>query len=457
MLYASKKFLGGRNIQTPTTLTFRRTAASGLGEYFSNVTIDDPTNITKLGSGEFTRQSVISGASINGAVPVELNPGVYSIRITSATLTSAYSPDNTADDGMILLRVGRMINMYLEPHLAVDTIYEGQFLDTDNIILEPPTPNIAVWNFEDFDIVSSGDYDNGNGTNQSAEFTIIKKMVVTVADATRINYGPQPDDSSMAVFGWFDIPTSGSTITGQLTVEIVRGYDFFEDDNALPTTARSLPATVSLSGASLSSDYSKFGTNSLKAPIVAGFGTGTITPLVYPLDQTFQLNAKSAWTIEWWMTASDNTYQNNASGPRLFLFKLTGAVVKTTAYIVNDNQAYYRWNYEYDTSTSLDSGALFRYDHQPVPTWIHCALTNVPQPGFIRSTQQWFINGAPAPVANTRYNEDANTRSFFIGTSGGLSDINHSGGIYYNELRISNTIRYTGNFSVPTAPLTPTH
>lgn len=224
MLFTSTKFIGGRNIQQATTLTFTRTAGSGLGEFFDRVSITDPTAITKLGNGNHQRSDVIATVTRGGSVPVELNPGTYSMRVTAAQVFSDYSPFDANLDGTIYIKLARMVNMNANDY-AFDPsslLYSGDLVDTDNEELD----GTKKWLFEDFDITSSGDFDFGNGTNQSVPFTLAKNIVITNAMATRITSGPVADDASVGFFAFFDVPTSGTPMSASLTLELVRGYDF---------------------------------------------------------------------------------------------------------------------------------------------------------------------------------------------------------------------------------------
>ncbi len=225
MLFSSTKFLGGKNIQNVTTLTFKRSAGSGLGEFFDRVDIVDPKGYTKLGTGSnFRRSDVIAGITFGGSVPVELNPATYSIRVTGAQLISSYSPFNATLDGDIEIRIARMENMFTDNHTEDETLASIRLTDTDNQELD----GTKKWLFEDYDIASSGTHGGlGNSTNQTSfPFTLIKKMPITFLHSTRIQEGPQTDDASMSIFAHFDVPTSGSPISAQLTLELVEGFDF---------------------------------------------------------------------------------------------------------------------------------------------------------------------------------------------------------------------------------------
>ena len=223
MLFSSTKFLGGKNIQNATTLTFKRSSGSGLGEYFDKVDIVDPRGYTKLGSGSnFTRSSVISGTTFGGAVPVELNPATYSIKVINAF---CHSQGNIADnlDGEINIRVARMNEMNTQVHLQGDTQYEGRLRDTDNELLD----GTNKWLFEDFD--ASASTLNGwerSGSSLNFPFVLVEKMPISFAQSERVQVGLNNDDASMSIFAFFDVPTTGSPISARLELEIVEGFEF---------------------------------------------------------------------------------------------------------------------------------------------------------------------------------------------------------------------------------------
>ena len=218
MLFSSTKFLGGKNIQNNTTLTFTRSAGSGLGEYFSNVSIDDPRGYTKKGNGGFTRTDVISSASVNGAVPVELNPATYSIRVKNAF---CHSQGTIADNlpGKIFIRVARMPNMNTDIHTAGDTQYDGTLTDADN----EDSEGTNKWLFEDF--IAGTNTSNGwerTGSSLNFPFALVEKMPISFAQSERLG----SNDASMSIFAFFDVPTTGSPISARLELEIVEGFEF---------------------------------------------------------------------------------------------------------------------------------------------------------------------------------------------------------------------------------------
>lgn len=227
MLFSSTKFLGGKNIQNITTLTFKRSSGSGLGEFFDRVDIVDPKGYTKLGTGSnFSRSSVISGTTFGGSVPVELNPATYSIRVKNAFCHSAGGiADNL--DGEISIRVARMNEMNTQVHLQGDTQYEGQLTDTDNELLD----GTNKWLFEEFTVgagTSNGwERDTGSGGDATFPFVLVEKMPISFAQSERVGVGGnQTDDASMSIFAFFDVPTTGSPMSARLELEIVEGFEF---------------------------------------------------------------------------------------------------------------------------------------------------------------------------------------------------------------------------------------
>jgi len=224
MLFSSTKFLGGKNIQNITTLTFKRSAGSGLGEYFDKVDIVDPRGYTKLGTGgTFTRSSVsgFSGTTFGGAVPVELNPATYSIRVKTAF---CHSQGNIADnlDGKIFIRVAKMANIGTAVHQATDTQYAGTITDTDNELLD----GTNKWLFEEFRVdkgTSNGwERDSNSQDDATFPFVLVEKMPISFAQTDEA----APAGCNMAIFAFFDVPTTGSPISAELQLEIVEGFEF---------------------------------------------------------------------------------------------------------------------------------------------------------------------------------------------------------------------------------------
>ena len=222
MLFSSTKFLGGKNIQNATTLTFKRSAGSGLGEYFDKVDIVDPRGYTKLSSGSnFDRDDVISGTTFGGSVPVELNPATYSIKVTNAF---CHSQGNIADnlDGQIFIRVAKMANIGTANHQATDTQYEGTLTDTDNTDAD----GTNKWVFEEFRVdkgTSNGwERDSNSQDDATFPFVLVEKMPITFGQTDT----PATLGSTMAIFAFFDVPTTGSPISARLELEIVEGFEF---------------------------------------------------------------------------------------------------------------------------------------------------------------------------------------------------------------------------------------
>jgi len=218
MLFTSSKFLGGRNVQQPTTIRFRRSAGSGLGQFLDRVDITDPKGYTKLGTGSFRRDDVISGASTNGTMPVELVPATYSLRVTAAKLLSSYSPFNSTLDGTFSIRVARVLDAFTFLEKFDDIKVQCTITDTDNEEFE----STKAWFFEDYQVSGTGE----QGSSSSFPFTLFKKLTITNADATRITYGTNNDDSSMALCGTFSVPASGSPLSADITFELIEGFDF---------------------------------------------------------------------------------------------------------------------------------------------------------------------------------------------------------------------------------------
>jgi hypothetical protein len=182
------------------------------------VDITDPRGYTKLGTGSFRRNDVIASASTSGTMPVELFPATYSLRVTAAKLLSSYSPFNSTLDGSFNIRVARVINMFTTPTGFDDIKYQGTITDTDNEEFE----GTKAWFFEDYQVSGTGE----QGSSSSFPFTLFKKLTITNTDATRITYGLNADDSSMALCGTFSVPASGSPLSADITFELIEGFDF---------------------------------------------------------------------------------------------------------------------------------------------------------------------------------------------------------------------------------------
>ena len=244
MFIGSKKFLSGVNRATNpiTTIEFSRTSASGLGQYFSNVSIsgdDAGGQYTKLGDGSYIASDVIAGANVNSLVPVELNAGTYSLRVINPNpstvgdslsgetfIRSGYSPAGS-QSGVIDIGIARVLTMF-DP---VTSLSSTDAVSTTPITLTDDTvdnfnigiQNYGLWDFTDFD-VAGGTYGSPTLSDQDPPFQFITQFTISSADATRVQYGDNQDDTSVAIHSVFNVPNSGLQLNAKMTLELTEGY-----------------------------------------------------------------------------------------------------------------------------------------------------------------------------------------------------------------------------------------
>ena len=244
MFIGSKKFLSGVNRTTNpvTTLEFNRTAASGAGQYFSNVFIsgdDAGGQYTKLGDGNYTADDVIAGANVNSLVPVELNPGTYSLKVINPNpstvgdslsgetyIRSGYTPAGS-QSGQINIGIARVLNMF-DPVTSLsttDAVSTTPITLTDDTVdnFDIGDNNYGLWDFSDFD-VAGGTYGSPTLSDQDPPFQFITQFTISSADATRVTYGGNADDTSVAIHSVFNVPNSGLQLNAKMTLELTEGY-----------------------------------------------------------------------------------------------------------------------------------------------------------------------------------------------------------------------------------------
>lgn len=93
----------------------------------------------------------------------------------------------------------------------------------------------------------------------------------------------------------------------------------------------------------------------------------------------------------------------------------------------------------YSNTFSTESTNAFSTD-----TWYHVALTRN------LTSCKLYVDGVEECSATLGYSDNTNNNKFFVGWSGYTGQIPYNGHI--DEFRISNTVRYTSNFTPSTTP-----
>lgn len=220
--------------------------------------------------------------------------------------------------------------------------------------------------------------------------------------------------------------------------------------------ASSVPAVLTISNATFETT-AKYGSHSLSANQVSGTPSSQNKITVYPKDRNFFLNSNHAWTIEWWVRSNDDAYNDVGDDIRL-------------ARIGSDLSSGFPSNHiprfaltdPGDPEAWRCIGASGFEDGRygiTATEWVHFAMVSE---GTDSTTGQfkWFINGNeqdPAVGYTQDYNDtswNATNRDFAFGFYDTLPITNFSGGIFWDEIRISNIVRYTGNFTPATSAFT---
>jgi hypothetical protein len=171
-----------------------------------------------------------------------------------------------------------------------------------------------------------------------------------------------------------------------------------------------------------------------------------------PTDWNFLHNGLSDYTMECWFKSSNTTYQDGGVGN---LFYTSGsAFVPGMVVTLSDNDAYPGSNYSCSIQLFIMGGYQFVIYTTPINSWTphvwnHVAVT------FNRVTRavNIFINGIQQTLG--RYNGNG-----WNDTAHTLADTPNNLGAGWGNMstfnqRITKSIVYTGNFSVPTSAVLP--
>jgi hypothetical protein len=209
--------------------------------------------------------------------------------------------------------------------------------------------------------------------------------------------------------------------------------------------ATALPADITVSNTSFETT-SKFGTHSIQANMGTPLPNSQCQITVYPKDRDFFLNSDHAWTIEWWVRTTDD--DPGISGLDISLAGLAefATPVRFTMVDPGLNDAWRCIGQNGEHGRRVMNAA----------EWVHFAMVSR---GTDSTTGNitWFINGVeqqPNPDISDLYNDASvypTNRNFSFGFFKSDGSISFSGGVYWDEIRISNTQRYTSNFTPSTS------
>jgi hypothetical protein len=202
---------------------------------------------------------------------------------------------------------------------------------------------------------------------------------------------------------------------------------FFEDDNGV----RAQRAIQSVGNAQISTAQSKFGGSSM---LFDGSGDSFV------VDHSGQMRFGTGdFTMEFWYRPISKAQQypvilNNkngfSSGSIVFSDRHDANNTKLSVYIYNLSSSVPQF---ISTTTTANN------------TWYHVALSRS------GTSLKLFINGTQegsTVTTSADIDTGAGTDSYYIGRDGSSSDYNG----YIDEVRVSNTARYTANFTAPTQP-----
>jgi hypothetical protein len=197
---------------------------------------------------------------------------------------------------------------------------------------------------------------------------------------------------------------------------------FFEDDNGV----RAQRGIVSENGAQISTAQSRFGGSSAQFD-----GTNDFLRFAQSDDFTFGTNN---FTVEMWVRLNATTgefrpvFSLDGNGFPLVMFQMTSNVME--GYISTTGSSWTFANVNLGTFTT--------------GTWYHICVVRD------GSTFRWFLNGTQTQTRTSSGSIRSQRSQGRIGTS--------DSAFYWNgwvdEVRISNTARYTSNFTSPTTPFT---
>jgi hypothetical protein len=239
-------------------------------------------------------------------------------------------------------------------------------------------------------------------------------------------------------------------------------------------TAADEHATVSIAGAEITTETSKFGSHSLKTlnavvnPDGGGLGPtgiGDCQITVYPKDSNFYLNSNHSWTVEWFLGAEgDQNATSTDMHARLAMIRQEKLSDTESGYLdlvprmemghFQDPDA--RYTYYQVNASGLAPVVNSKFIIGPYPVWKHIAAVNEAGAGVNGNGRfTWYENGVL--VNQTNYNYTASNRNFSFGGWWTVRVNGWDDALYYNDIRISNTARYTSSFSgtVPNKPFLP--
>lgn len=220
--------------------------------------------------------------------------------------------------------------------------------------------------------------------------------------------------------------------------------------------ASSIPALLTISNATFETT-AKYGSHSLLAGQVSGTPSSQNKITVYPKDRNFFLNSDHAWTIEWWVRTTDDNFNDIGNEIRL---------ARIGSDLANNYPDRHKPRF-----TMIDPGdpeawrcigaSGFEDGRRELNAteWVHFAMVSRGTDSTVGQLE-WFINGVeqdPSVGYTQDYNDiswNATNRDFAFGFYDTQSVPNFSGGVYWDEIRISNVVRYTTNFTPPTSAFT---
>ena len=256
-----------------------------------------------------------------------------------------------------------------------------------------------------------------SGTNILGAFTSANYSLNGWLDEIRIS------NSARYTTGFTPSTTAFVNDSNTLLLLHMDGTDastFFEDDNGV----RAQRGIVAQNGCQIDNAQSKFG------------GTSAL----FNATNDIQLRAHEVdilsgnFTIEFWFRPNNGAYILFHNRPSLSF----GANEMFCYYVSSSNRL--EWNINGYGSLSYSNTSM------PHSNWYHVA--------WVRSgtTVTLYVNGTAQTDTKTNYTADignANRKIWYFGSIDGGGD-EYSGWI--DEVRISNTARYTSNFTAPSAP-----
>jgi len=236
-------------------------------------------------------------------------------------------------------------------------------------------------------------------------------------------------------------------------VQVRNTFDVNANDESQNSYTGSLYSSTVISSSSV-----KYGSSSL---LVGETFVGTTTGLTYPSNSDFSF-LEGDWTFETWVNfISLAPYNNGAVYSPIFSFGSTSAGgtgnIEFGIQNPSSSNSYYNFYWRDDASgiytaynlTSLSSDRLYTSDL--VGKWNHIALTKE----STNSELQLYVNGYNLGPALSRPGIILNSAGVF--SLGGRNYSSVTGEAYswayYDDLRITDIVRYTENFTPPTGPL----